>query len=372
MTGRDYEVVILAPEDSLDEWDCFVDESPQGCVFCRSWWLGAVAPHRFTILTLRRGGRIVAGIPMFHTCKLRYHAIHMPPLTQTLGVLLAPPTSDSYEKRLSSEMETMEQLIAAIPQANYFSVNLSPALTNWLPFYWAGYRQTTRYSYVLPDLSDLDAVFSGFAHSKRKNIKKAEKEVTVHADLASAEFYANHRLTLSSQGRTISYTHALFERLYEASYVHEAGKTWYAVDRNGNLHATIFVVFDRHSAYYLISSIDPRFRNSGAATLLLKEAISFVSQWTNRFDFEGSMIREVEHSFRKFGAIQTPYFNISKGRRPLVLELCRSARALFHRAAARMSSPEEEPSSSPRMVVGGQNPKHNSAARRRRHAVRLV
>ena len=28
--------------------------------------------------------------------------------------------------------------------------------------------------YVIEDLSDLDAVFAGFAHAKRKNIKKAD------------------------------------------------------------------------------------------------------------------------------------------------------------------------------------------------------
>ncbi len=321
--GSKYQVDILRCSDSLSAWDRFVDESPQGSIFCRSWWLRAVAPQRFTILTMHKGDRIVAGMPMVHEQKWGYHAIHMPPLTQTLGVLLGQPTSERYEKRLSREMDVLESLIKAIPKANYFSVRFHPNFTNWLPFYWAGYRQTTRYTYAITDLSDLDMVFSAFAHSKRKNIKRAQGLIDVREDLPAAEFYSNHVMTLHKQGVSISYSHDLFERIYNAAYENHAGKTWYAIDAEGNMHAAIFVVFDCKSAYYLISSIDPDYRNSGATSLLLRDAIAYVSRYTNRFDFEGSMIKGVEHSFRKFGAIQTPYFSISKGRYPLLLKVYR-------------------------------------------------
>ena len=321
--SREYEIQVLKPEDPLEEWDRFVDESPQGNIFCRSWWLEVVAPQRFRILTLHKGDKIVAGMPMVYAQKWGFRAIYMPPLTQTLGVLLAPPTSDRYEKRLSREMNILGSLVEAIPKCNLFSVNFHPSFTNWLPFYWAGYKQTTRYTYAITDLSDLDRVFSEFAHSKRKNIKKACGLVEVREDLSAAEFYSNHVMTLRKQGASISYSYDLFERIYNAAHENHAGKTWYAIDSERNIHAAIFVVFDRKSAYYLISSIDPDYRNSGAASLLVREAIAYVSQYTNRFDFEGSMIKGVEHSFRKFGAVQTPYFSISKGWYPLLLKTYR-------------------------------------------------
>ena len=320
---KSYEIKTLHSSDSLEEWDRFVDESLQGSIFCRSWWLRAVAPQRFTILTLRKNDRIVAGMPMAYTRKWGYHAIHMPHLTQTLGVLLAASTSDRYEKRLSREMDVLESLVEAIPKINYFSVNFHPNFTNWLPFYWAGYKQTTCYTYAITDLSDLDRVFSEFAHSKRKNIKKAHGLVEVREDLSAAAFYSNHVMTLRKQGTSISYRYDLFERIYNATYEKRAGKTWCAVDAEGNIHAAIFVVYDCKSAYYLISSIDPDYRSSGAASLLVRDAIVYVSQYTNRFDFEGSMIKGVEQSFRKFGAVQTPYSTVSKGGYPLLLKVYR-------------------------------------------------
>jgi GNAT superfamily N-acetyltransferase len=308
----EYEIGILRPSDPLEEWDHFVDESPQGCIFCRSWWLEAVCPQGFEVLVLRKGGRIVAGMPLVTLRKWGYTYVCMPQLTQTLGPLLVPSNRQTYEGRLSHEMGLLESLVEAIPDFAYFSVRFHSSLTNWLPFYWAGYEQTTLYSYILTGLTNLDQVFSDFAHMKRKNIKKAEKLVEVREDLSAEDFYANHAMTLHKQGLSILYRYELFKSIYDAAHRNHAGKTWYAVDDQQNIHAAIFVVFDRKSAYYLISSIDPDYRSSGAATLLLRDAIAHVSQYTKRFDFEGSMIRGVEGSFRRFGAVQTPYFQLTK------------------------------------------------------------
>jgi hypothetical protein len=67
-----------------------VDESPQGTIFCRSWWLDAVCPNGYEILVLRKGDRIAAGMPLVWCRRFGYEAISMPPLTQTLGLLLEP------------------------------------------------------------------------------------------------------------------------------------------------------------------------------------------------------------------------------------------------------------------------------------------
>ena len=303
---------FLRPGDPMAEWDAFVDSSPQGCIFCRSWWLEAVAPNQFEILVLRRGGKIAAGMPLVHRRKFGLRAIGMPPLTQTLGPLLGPPTSENYEKRLSNEMELLTELAAAIPRVAHFSAYCHYSLTNWLPFYWAGYQQTTRYTYVIEDISDPEAAFARFAHSKRKNVKKAEKLVEVREDLPPREFYGHHAMTLRKQGDAINYSFDLFERIHRATAERNAGTTWFAVDPEGRIHSAIFVVFDAQSAYYLLSTIDPEHRSSDSATLLVRDAIAYVSRFTKRFDFEGSMIRGVEGSFRKFGAVQKPYFHLFK------------------------------------------------------------
>jgi lipid II:glycine glycyltransferase (peptidoglycan interpeptide bridge formation enzyme) len=209
-------------------------------------------------------------------------------------------------------MELLEELAAAIPKFQIFSMHFHYSLANWLPFFWAGYQQTTRYTYIIPDLTDMNAVFSRFAHSKRANVRKAEGLVTVHTDMAPRDFYENHQMTLRKQGQVISYSFDFFKRMHDAACQRSMCKTFCALDKNDNIHAAIFIVFDSRSAYYLISSIDPDYRNSGSATLLLRDAIAHVSPYTKVFDLEGSMIKGVENSFRRLGGVQTPYFRISK------------------------------------------------------------
>jgi len=66
---------------------------------------------------------------------------------------------------------------------------------------------------------------------------------------------------------------------------------------------------------------DPDYRHSGSATLLVKHAIQYVSQYTNVFDFEGSMIEGVEKSFRKFGAKQHRFLCIAKDSRNILVRM---------------------------------------------------
>jgi hypothetical protein len=282
-----------------------------GPIFSQPWWLDAVAPGRWGQVIIEKGGELFARMPYVLSKKRGRTDITMPQLTQTLGPWLRPyPGKEA--KRLSEEKQLMTELIDQLPQFSYFSQNLHYSTTNWLPFYWKGFQQTTRYTYVLEDLTDLDAVFSSFTRAKRKNMRKAAKLVTVKQDLPAKEFYDNHVLTLAKQGEEIVYSFDLFQRIHQASYVRQAGKTFYCVDDDDNLHSAIFVIWDIDSAYYLISSIDPDFRNSGSATLLIWEALQYLADKTQKFDFEGSMIEGVENSFRSFGAQQVPYFQVTK------------------------------------------------------------
>jgi hypothetical protein len=336
LLNSDYEINILNQDDSLHEWDHLVDESPQGSIFCRSWWLKAVCPQGFKLLTLSKGGRIIAGLPLPGTSQPRSRIIAMPLLTQTLGVLIVPSLRSTYESKLSYEMEVLEVLISSIPHYAHFSMNFHYTFNNWLPFYWAGYNQTTRYTYIIKDLTNLNDVFSNFTHMKRKNISKAEQLVKLCSDYTPEDFYTNHKLTLAKKGETIMYSYDLFKRIYNSTTANSAGKIWCAKDEIGNIHAAIFVVYDKKSAYYLINTIDPDYRYSGAATLLVKEAITYVSKYTKRFDLEGSMIRGVENSFRKFGAVQTPYFNITKDNRFILTRINGEIRSEIGRAFSKV------------------------------------
>ncbi len=287
------------------------------CVFQQHWWLDAVCgENNWDVILSVKNGQIVGALPYYFQQSGRKIRILTPQLTQSIGVWIKGSRSAKYEKRLSHEMAVLEDLICQLEKLPLLSCQLQNniKLTNWLPFYWKGFSQTTYYSYRIEDLSDMENVRAGFADMKKKNINKALKErIQVQFDLTAEDFYENHVLTLGKQGRKITYSYRLFERIYKAAYEHGGGRTIYAVDEAGNLHGALFVIWDEESGFDLISTFDPDYRNSGASTLLVYEMMKYLSSiGIKAFDFEGSMIPGVEDSFRHFGARQTPYFRIWK------------------------------------------------------------
>jgi lipid II:glycine glycyltransferase (peptidoglycan interpeptide bridge formation enzyme) len=266
--------------------------------------------------------------------RLGHRVVHMPQLTQTLGVLLPPTNKQSHTARLSAEMEILRRMVEAIPEFGYFDLNFHYTFTNWLPFHWAGYSQTTRYTYVIPDLTDEESLWEGLRGNIRGAIRKARKSgLRVEANDDVHRFYEMNSKTFSRQGLPVPYTRSFFEGIDRACKSRGARRILWAVDDSGCFHASVYIVWDANSAYYLAGGADPEFRNSGATSLLLWESLRLSSKVTRRFDFEGSMNQSTERFFRAFGARQMPYFRITRDNRSL---LARGGLALCKKAALKL------------------------------------
>lgn len=303
-------------------------------IFSRDWWLDAACgKDNWDVIIVENGGNIVASLPYTLEKKYGFYISRMPILTQKLGPWIRYPEGQKYSTKLEYEKKIFNELIKQIPsKIDLFLQAFDYSITNWLPFYWNGFKQTTRYTYVLDNLHNLDVIKENFSHSKRQNLKKAEKsELEVLFDMPAEDFYKHHIYTLSMQNvydKKIEYSYDFFKRLYDVCYSHDAGRVIYAQDKSGNIHAALFVVWDENSAYDLISTIDPAYRKYGAATLLVWTMLEYLSDKTKKFDFEGSMIEGVEKSFRGFGAEQKMYFYILKAA-GLKIDILLKCRELF-------------------------------------------
>ena len=279
--------------------------------FEQPWWLDAVAPDQWGEIIVKRGEDICARLPYVQKKKYGLKAITMPPYTQTLGPWLRPSEA-RYAKQISEQKDLMNELIAQLPVFDYFCQNFSPSITNWLPFFWAGFQQTTMYTYRINDLSDHERIWHDFLDRTRRAIRKAEKNVVVRSDLGLDQLIQVNAMTFDRQGLQLPYHPDLIANIDNACVAHNARRMFFAEDTQGRIHAAIYIVWDSETARYLLGGGDPALRQSGAHYLLIWEAIKFASTVSLSFDFEGSMIKPIEHFFRSFGAIQTPYYQISK------------------------------------------------------------
>ncbi|MGB8983390.1 MAG: GNAT family N-acetyltransferase [Anaerolineales bacterium] len=285
--------------------------SSQIPIFAQPWWLDAVAPGSWDEVRVERNGELYARLPYTIVRRKGFTLLSKPKLTQFLGPWLRPFTG-KYVNRLAEEKELLTELIQKLPPHDIFQQNFHYSITNWLPFYWKGFSQTTFYTYVIDDLSRPDEIWENMGKNIRTDIRKAEKTLTVRDDLPLHTLLALNKMVFNRQGRALPYPPALVERIDQACATRNCRKIFFAEDHNGNPHAAVYIIWDNQSAYYLMGGGDPALRHSGATSLCLWEAIKFASTVTKKFDFEGSMIESIERFFRAFGARQIPYFHVSR------------------------------------------------------------
>ncbi|RJF95870.1 GNAT family N-acetyltransferase [Noviherbaspirillum saxi] len=285
-------------------------------IFSRSWWLDATAgSDGWDVALVQYGSEIHAAMPYMVRRRFGMTVLSQPALTQALGPWLRPGDPNTSEaRRLAREKELMQKLIDQLPKFDYFSQNWHYHHTNWLPFFWRGFKQTTRYTYVITDLRHPHKLWSAFQGNVRRNCNTATQRyhIVIRDDLPIEDFISLNRMTFQRQGLSVPYSDDYLRRLDAACAERSCRKYYIAIDPEGRHHAGCYIVWDENSAYGLINGSDPTLRHSGALSLCFWHAIQDAAQVTQRFDFEGSVLEPVERFVRCFGATQIPYFNISK------------------------------------------------------------
>jgi hypothetical protein len=290
-------------------------------VYVMDWWLDTVCgADNWEVVLYEQKGAIEAAMPFYMPCK---GIITMPAHTQTMGIWFNPAFEDKkYSKNLHRKQLICKYFIEHLPAHGYFFQNFHYTFTDWLPFYWKGYRQTTRYNYVLPDIGNRDALWNNLSDDTKRNIAKARKKysITVRRDVSLERFMELNGQSYERQGMK-AYQPALLKKIIETSFARKQGDIWGAFDDWGRLHSAVFIVCQHRCAYCMASGTHPSLRKSGAHACVLWEAIGEVSKTVASFDFEGSMLEGVGYFDRSFGAVQMPYYAISKGKMSLIRKM---------------------------------------------------
>ena len=281
-------------------------------VFNSQWWLDATFGRDWDSVVVESSEIVMGALPFCLSKKFGFNLISLPVLTQKMGPVIKCTDGLTNPERVSYENRVFKALINGLPRVAHFNQNFDHSFKNWLPFYWGGYSQTTRYTYILDGIQNQELVLNNIAIGKRQYIKKADGKIKISFDLEAENFYQFLSKNLIDKGQKVTYSLDQFKRIYEGAYLNNAGRIIYAVDDQDKLSAALFLVWDHECAYNLISTFDLSSSANGSSSLLFFKAILYCSNFCRKFDFEGSMSESIEHSYRQFGGIQVPYFNIQK------------------------------------------------------------
>jgi len=284
-------------------------------LYSQAWWLDAVAgKNGWGVVLVHNGSKVIGSLPIIQKHKLGFLIISQPTLTQSLGPWIRQSAA-KYSKALGQEKDILIALEKGLPSSTaVYRQNWSPSRTNWLPFYWLGYEQTTRYTYRLNLRHGVDGLWEDMQENIRRECRKARERffIEIRQARSVSEFYQINAKTFKRQGKQIPYKQEMVAAIYDAAAKRGQADLLIAADKSGNIHAGTFIVRDSQAAYYLMGGSDPKYRNSGAGSLVLWEAVCRQISHVDYFDFEGSMLEPVERFFRGFGASQIPYFQVQK------------------------------------------------------------
>ena len=283
----------------------------------QAWWLDAVClPENkmWDVLLCEENGKIVAAMPYHFLKKWRFTIILQPQLTQYSGLWIDYPDDMKLHKRYSFEKKIMNNLIDQLENLNvsFYSQNFHHSFTNWQPFYWRGFKQTTRYTYILNNIADIYTIFENFHPRYKQKIRKSEKYFNVDFSISPEEFYNFHKTSLLEKGEHITYSEQLFLSILREVNKREKGKIIAIRNNNGKLLSAVFFVWDTNYGYNLITAREITDSSNDSSIFMIWKTINYLIDKTKNYDFEGSMIEGVALRNQQFGTEQIPYFNISK------------------------------------------------------------
>jgi len=284
-------------------------------IFSQPWWLDAVCgAENWGVHVYEKSGNYLGAMPYYVEERNGYQIITKAHHSQNNGIIMSYLPKMKYVSMLDRQEDVINEMCDFIEKlgVDKYEQQYHYSFTNFLPFKWRGYEALIRYTYVIEDTSDMNKVIADFNYTIRNEIKKAEKRITIKKDLDIETFYLINKMTFDRQHIEVPFSLKLFKRIDTACSEHDCREILYAEDVEGNIHSVAYLVWDEESVYFLINGSDPRFKSSQANALLIQESIRFASALGKKFDFEGSVIKQIEHAFRSFGAKQKLYFRIFK------------------------------------------------------------
>ncbi|MDX2135533.1 MAG: GNAT family N-acetyltransferase [Saprospiraceae bacterium] len=290
----------------------FCRQAPDVPLFLHDWYLDAVCTEGdWAAAVVEKGGKPVAVWPFFLKQKWGYRYVAMPPLCKMMGPCLLPEYRGGKH-----ETALIEALLAQLPPLAAFEQDCHYPFQNWLPLYWQGFRQTTRYSYTLENTGRLEDTWNGLTSDYRNNkIPKAREYVSLDTTDDTAFFLQVHDKSFVRKGMKPPFAPDFLLRIDRALAAHGRRRMVLARDRqDGAVHSAAYLAWDDRSAWLLLAGDDPDKRASGAGMLVIWETIRYAFEELKLpvYDFAGSMIRPVERVRRQFGAVQQPYFRVRK------------------------------------------------------------
>jgi Acetyltransferase (GNAT) domain len=278
-------------------------------IFHEPWWLDVTTQGRVETVESHEHGKVVGRL--YYLPKNRFGIIssNMPPFTHFLGPAIDPGRGSPLTRHLKTLSITAD-LIEKLPRCSAFRQKMHRGITDVLAFQAAAFDAFVQFTYEIPP-DDERTIWSRMRDKTRNAIRNGDKLHSIMDTLDPDGFIDFYRRNVKSIGLTENVDLEIARRLTRRCLEQQCGKFLVAKDESGADKAAIFIVWDQHSCYYLMSTRAPD-SSSGAIPVLLWAAIKFALASGRIFDFDGAISEGSVKLFLGFGSAISPRYIVER------------------------------------------------------------
>ncbi len=309
--------VEMLTRDDLSQWDLLVTDSPHSTVFHSGKWITTCADllaKNVVIYGYFSGDDLIGGCSVYSQSHFHLFstAISTAPLSPYGGYLMAPFASSGVRKDEKLRNTIITEINKVMVKTfGYIKLVNSPALVDIRPFLWDGWNPSVHYLYYL-DLRDHRE--DKLSKDVRRNVRKAQKkDISIEKESDVDLFYALLEKTYEKQNLPVPFTKTFHINMIEMIISNGLGEIWIARSPDGEPAAADIIIWDSRRAYRWSSALDPRFKDTGATSLLLFEIFEELQRRNfSEINLMAANTPHITNFISGFNPTLVPYYSIEK------------------------------------------------------------
>jgi hypothetical protein len=278
-------------------------------IFHEPWWLETVTGGHYAKVELSDNGRTTGRLYYFPRRRGGLNYSIMPPMTHFLGPTIIDDGGNA-STRFLRQTNITRALIQQLPPASLYQYKCHRNITDVIAFQQEKFHTAVQFTYeVYPDTEEV--LWRNLRSEKRKKIRSAQRVITVSDIHDPQEFWRFYDDNLQKKGIKNVCDQKICCRLIEGCLGRDRGRIYAAFNKNHQMIAAVFCVWDEISSYYFMST-RTQDAHHGAISLLAWEAMKEASARGLIFDFDGLNNSKAVLFFTEFGGIIGSRFIVTR------------------------------------------------------------
>jgi len=310
-------IVRLLTHKEYSLWDEIVNKCPHGTIFQTSLWLSAcekLLGTKLNIYAIYSNYELKGGCPIFEKSLYKFISIAQStgPMTPYGGYIFDLSESRQIRNLESSQRDMIYNInIEMERKFKYISIVNSPGFIDIRPFISCGWNEQVQYTYALGLNNEIERTISKKARNSAKKAAKLGFRCNPCSD--PDIYYELFCKTFLRQNINPHVTEGFIKGMLDMILKNRIGEFWIAESASGEIAAAEIIIWDTKQAHRWSAASDPRFKETGAASLLLLEMMKYLNERGHRaINLMGGNRPNLSKFVTSFNPCLIPYYSLYK------------------------------------------------------------